>query len=115
MVRRTVLALLVMGVALSCSSSGGYKGSGGVTACGNPSLRFVEPCATCLQSQCGDLISTCYGAGWRQSQFSGTCSDMLSCACNCASTDPTCVTNCRANASAACAQCMGDLTGCQST
>lgn len=122
-------AAATLGLVMACSSStsgsssgtsgtsGGTSGStSGIKSCGSSQTASkctaaeLQPYSDCVQTNCASAYTECYGADYKNGNFSGPCGTYITCANACACEDTACRMKCSLDS--ACTTC---LTGKAST
>ena len=103
----------------SSSNSDGSTSSGAGLTCftgsaGSCTQAELDTYDNCVISQCGSVIATCFGSGYKTGSFSGPCASYGSCVSKCNCTDSACKTACGQPASA-CQTCQSNIGSCALT
>lgn len=97
---------------------GGWGAGGGCSAAALAS-PFGDPageCATCMTAHCGALLAVCFGPGWTNGHYAGSCQDFQGCLCGCLADGGDtsgCFTKCAPRITPDCDQCTPLLSKCQ--
>ena len=66
---------------------------------------------SCMTSKCDAQFSACYGSGYKDGSFGGTCGDYITCVTACECNDTTCMQKCPIPGDD-CASCVEKLSTC---
>ena len=101
----------------SSGSSGSTSSSNTLDKCGgggeDSKCTEAETQAhwSCITSKCDAILSECYGSGYENGSFGGTCGDYISCVTDCECNDMSCLQQCPMP-SEACSTCVEKLDTC---
>ena len=107
----TLVTSAVVALAACSSSSPEASPSGNLvicTAAGFPACTAEQrkPLEDCVAQKCATTFSECYGADYRNGNFSGPCGSYIACTNACACEDTACRQKC-GQADTACTTCIG--------
>lgn len=117
------LVAVAVSVVVACSSSddSGSSGSGTSSAkfkscptsaqssCSQADLDTYD---NCVLSACDSQYKTCFGADYRNGNFSGDCGDYIKCQQACACNDTACAQACQGKIAGACQKCVTSFASC---
>jgi hypothetical protein len=92
--------------------AGSSARDGGPTIENCAGVTFVEPCATCMRTNCNAETGACFGPGWQTRDFTdGKCQSHFECVCPCGN-NGGCLANCP-DPDADCLTCLLSTKQCQ--